>query len=645
MTESPQLREYREKCARQEAQFAEALHKRVEGSKSGTTGLRRSFLLYEFWAKIFGYAPWIIGALAVAAMLPLLNAFPIATFLVLVLFICLRPLDRILGRIRKRHTGWHYGLAVSETDLPELHAMVHEVSERLGVKPAPAILITDKSDVLTQVRPRNKGGYRINELVIGVPSLLSLGPEELRAILAVTIADLKTGGSDIFRRAQRLDDQIAMLLPHLQGTTSGWHRLLLPLVLWYRTNLRPVSAALTRGLVYEADLVALQAVSKTTLANALLRTSITEIALKHGYFADRNQKVERNEWSSHDAFLKLLTAADETRSADLGEARLRFVATARAATTDTHPRMADRMDALGITLETAEADYKERFTSNIPPAQTPDRFTQFCQGYFLKYQAKSYEEWAEKSRKRFEKSQERLATLRFQRPENPSPGWCEYYASTFWAVEGLESAREQLEPLLARFPEYGPLNAMYAACNLLLMDERGIAYAESGIGLDWSTAPWLLPYLRSYYENQGDRDAFDQVVLLLRESQIREAFVAQAMQSVSKDDGLEALDAGDPRLAVLRESAMEIRHVHQLYCVKKTTSTTRELPKIVVVALVEISSEHDFTRSQSLEWLNSKLHLPWRSILVVPTMQGPWRTQLDKVPGALIFERPNKGYL
>lgn len=253
------------------------------------------------------------------------------------------------------------GREIQRRDAPQLFAAMDRMQQRLRGPRCHHVLITDEMNAAVVQRPLlGLVGWPRNYLVLGLPLLESLSPDEALAVVAHEYGHLAGShgrfGAWIYR------------LRHTWGTiqqlASGWEgiggRLLRRIVEWYAPYFNAYTFVLARANEYEADAASADLVGAATAASALKRVNIA--AARHAAFFDDVFKGTRDlPAPPRDIALRWSKLAGVTPDHGLAARLLAASLQREKSAFDSHPVLRDRLCALP-----GEADRVD-----VPPAPLP----------------------------------------------------------------------------------------------------------------------------------------------------------------------------------------------------------------------------------------------------------------------------------
>lgn len=393
------------------------------------------------------------------------------------------------------------GIAVTRRDAPQLFERIERLRKALGAPRFHRVVIDDHFNAaVVQVPLLGLFGWHRNYLVIGIPLMKALTPEQLDAVIAHELGHLAGGHARFSNWLYRLRIAWGQLLDELRRTRSRGAFLFRGFFDWYVPRFEAYSFPLARENEYAADAASARLVSAPAAAQAL-----TAVSVAGSYLAERYWPaiLSRARFEPHPSFAPYTDLGPGLAVDIAGADGQRWLADALARTTgfdNTHPCLADRLRALGETPAIA------------PPATgaSADLLLGDARGAIIerldrRWQDQVVHDW----RKRYDEAEaarERLAFL------NTAASVRELDAGE--AVErarleygfggGAEAAIGQLRTIVERHPDDAGAHYFFGAYLLGSGDAGGVAHLETAIRLEPGVTQACARTLRDFFASRGD---------------------------------------------------------------------------------------------------------------------------------------------
>lgn len=176
------------------------------------------------------------------------------------------------------------GPEITEADQPELVAEVRKVSDELG-EPLPHGMFVAHDVNAAVTEERHLFGEPRRHLIVGLPLLDVLSPQELRAVIAHEYGHYVGGDTKVGRWIWRTRAAIGRTLTELHDEDSFGRRIIQLPFEWYGKLFMRITAAVSRRQEFAADRVAARVAGDDAQAAALRRIHAAAPAFD-AYFAD-----------------------------------------------------------------------------------------------------------------------------------------------------------------------------------------------------------------------------------------------------------------------------------------------------------------------------------------------------------------------
>jgi Zn-dependent protease with chaperone function len=240
------------------------------------------------------------------------------------------------------------GRVLAPHETPELFKVIEDVRRTLGAQKIHRVLVTpDFNAAIAQVPRMGWFGWPANHLAVGLPLMASLTVGEFRAVLAHELGHLSRHharfGNWIYRIRQTWDRLLAILANEGSLATKPFAKFLA----WYAPYFNAYSFVLARSNEYEADAASVRIAGAASTASALVAVHAKATYLENQYWRPLWATVGDSAEPPHAPYSGMLGRC-KSMPADLGRAYIKLALKATSDVNDTHPSLADRLDALGV---------------------------------------------------------------------------------------------------------------------------------------------------------------------------------------------------------------------------------------------------------------------------------------------------------
>lgn len=260
------------------------------------------------------------------------------------------------------------GIPLARREAPRFFAMLHELRRALRTPRVHHVLVTDDFNAsVVQVPTLGIFGWQRNYLVVGLPLLAAVPPEQARAVIAHELAHLSRAHGRFATWIYRVRATVDRLHALSAQDPAALRRFYRRFIDWYAPKFDAHSFVLARHHEYEADRLAAEVAGRDEMARALVALEVRGRQVARGFWPSLWRGASEHAEAPADVYARLAAYVREP----LDEARARGWAAdaleAPAASRDTHPSLARRLEALfpGTGSDAAAA---ERVALPTPPA-------------------------------------------------------------------------------------------------------------------------------------------------------------------------------------------------------------------------------------------------------------------------------------
>ncbi|MGI4865045.1 MAG: M48 family metallopeptidase [Janthinobacterium lividum] len=239
------------------------------------------------------------------------------------------------------------GRPLSRAEAGPLHDLLHEQTRALRAPAVHSILLTTDYNAAAMQLPRlGLLGWPRNYVLVGLPLLQTLTPEQAAAVIAHELGHLRGGHGRFAALVYRVNQSWAQLVHNLEQ--SGRRTIVRNFTDWYVPRFNAWSHPLRRTAEFEADAAAARITSPAALAQALCALEVREPALNQLFWEPLFKSAAEELNPPADPISRLLAVA-RTAQLPTEEAAtlLRRAHEADPDPFDTHPTLGERLGALG----------------------------------------------------------------------------------------------------------------------------------------------------------------------------------------------------------------------------------------------------------------------------------------------------------
>jgi len=240
------------------------------------------------------------------------------------------------------------GVEVKRRESPDLFNLIDEISKQAGGVNFDVVLLTGELNAAVVQVPRlGVFGWYKTYLLLGVPLMDSMAPEEFTSVLAHEFAHLSHQhgrlGTWLYRLRVSWVKVMASLAEH------GAPAPVLAFIKWFWPRFNASAFVLSRSQEYQADAFAAKVTSPQSSATALQRLVVDSRRLDDGFWNDITRETATRSAPPEDVFHRMHAFLGTVPDTSLATRWLSGALAMKTNTADTHPGLKDRLAALGVT--------------------------------------------------------------------------------------------------------------------------------------------------------------------------------------------------------------------------------------------------------------------------------------------------------
>lgn len=514
---------------------------------------------------LIGVSLWFIAVLKVLA---------------LKLLIVLLPIVWLLGRALWVVLPAPQGIRVSRRDAPELFAMIDDVGQRIGAPEFHEVIIDGDFNAAVVQAPRlGAFGWFKNYLIIGLPLLKSLTPEQFKAVLAHEYGHLAGGHAKLSNWIYRQRLRWSRLLTSLEANGGEGGILFMGFLKRYAPYLNAYSFPLARANEYEADTVAVRTTNASSMAQALTAVNVSSSYLSETFWPGIYRRASHVPAPESAPYVSLSTRLHADESSMPSARWLEQAMKNKTSTADTHPSLTDRLLAIG-----AEPDIA------LP---APGRAADQLLGASLDAITQKLDnEWSQRVadvwRARFEeasKDRDTLAALEARRANGETLELDDAFARALLldgAADNLPESVATLRELYAQHPDENKVAIALGTRLLFQEDEAGVTILKTVIARDATSAVPCGQAIHDFYRRHDRNDEADALIVRINALAVGNREADEERAEVRPNDRFIPHGVDDAALEKLKQQFANISEIGDVYLVQKQCEHQPERKNYVV---------------------------------------------------------------
>ena len=537
------------------------------------------------------------------------------------------------------------GIELRTQDAPKLFAVVQDVQRTLNGPRAHHLLLSDEFNAGIVQRPRfGMFGGSVNYLVVGLPLLKALGPEEFRSVLAHEFGHLSGKHGRFSGWIYRLRQSWTEILTRVHQERQYARFIFEPFLKWYTPFFNTYSFVLARSQEYEADTYSAEIAGKEITARTLVKLATRDRALSDEFWPTFFKQANNGELPPSDPFDQMLSALESPTE---HSKRSRWVLEALKVKTgyeDTHPALADRLAGLGYTKEElstvalrADPSVGEKESAaNFYLDQWPEDFVVGANRLWREQITTAWREQYSRQQAALTRLKE-LELANRARALSIDEEW--ERARLTISTEDLATALPLIRTILETDPEHGEANLALGAALLEQKDDTGIALLEKAMSVNEMTTGEACSLLYSLHLERGETKEADEYYGRAARFYEKMERVSTQAWNFSANDRFEPHGLSEPAIETLRTELSGVRGLGRTYLVRKILDETTE-PMYVIGAFAAFTwrnGENGKHWAPLIEELAATVKSIPNSIILAMDQHAYLVRKFEDVPGSVIL--------
>ena len=542
------------------------------------------------------------------------------------------------------------GIELNRSTAPGLVARIEDLRRQIGSTRFHQVLLQGNYNAsVVQVQRLGLFGWSRNYLLLGLPLMQSLTPEEFDAVLAHEFAHLKGGHARFGNGLYRLRRSWEKLIEKLAEQRSAATKMLSLFLTWFWPRFNARAFVLSRANEYEADALAAKITGAHNIASALTRIAVYDRHLDESFWDQvlRRCAVEphppSNVYAEISPFIRRGPDAPD-KSKWLKQAFLINTTTA-----DTHPCLRERLAALKQLPQPEEAE-----------AEIELRGPSAAERYLGENEKKLSEtlgqEWALQVRSYWQQrhAETKALAARLQEASANSSESETTQIDQLWkkaealaGLEGPSAAQSTIDQLLALDPSHAGALFAKGTFRVSLDDPDGVGDLIRSMDLDMRWADQGLQALGAYYHRNGDRAGLKDV---------ERRWSAHQEVSIEAQNERNTIELGDTflppsllpdQIRCIQEILESETTISKAWCAQKQTRHLKDVPMHVLALQIRIPWWRYASASLKQNIVSrvvSKLDLDGTFMVFIRELElAPLGKHLEKIANTQIYEKIANG--
>ncbi|MDZ8185865.1 MAG: M48 family metalloprotease [Nostoc sp. ChiSLP02] len=539
------------------------------------------------------------------------------------------------------------GLPLYPKDVPNLYSLTNEISSKLQAPRFHHILLTNDFNAAVVQRPRlGLLGWQQNYLILGLPLMLALSPEQFRAVLAHELGHLSGNHSRFHGWIYRQRETWYRIIKGLResGNQVSW-AIFERFLIWYVPFFNAYSFVLARMNEYEADRCAVELTGEQNVAETLINVEVKARFIQRYFWSGIYKQVETEIEPPRMTFTAMKQALSQRLNQEITSIYLMEALKQKTNNADTHPCLADRLKAL-------------KYISNIqeeaifPPVETSaaQKFLDRKLENFIEYFSQVWrEEIAAPWRQKYIERQNLLATLKDlnnkYKKQELSPEEATERAFLTFNFEGEEAAIPLLKEIIHLDAHHTSANYLLGQILIRQQNAAGIEYIERAIEENSDIVLEGYQIIYSFLQKQGK---VNEAKSYLQRAESYYDLILKAQQersNVREKDKFEPHTASDIEVNKLRHQLSRYPQVISAYLVQKNLQYFPEKPLYVLALKREVTFLEGIQEPDHSKLVNSLLQeneFLGNVFIFILNSHLNMEKKLKVIPNSMIYHKKGK---
>jgi Zn-dependent protease with chaperone function len=607
---------------------------------------------------MLGYA-YFIGLILVFLLIPvlavgLLILMPKLIFLVLkfagkLIVLILIALASVLGVI------WNFvksfwakvptpeGYELNRADAPRLFEKVEKTCDFLKAPRPNHILLMEDFNAAVVTLPRFGVFGKKVYLLVGLPLMQAVSPEQFEAVLAHEIGHISEKHSSSAASAYRLRETWSRFIESQEADGHRLSFLYEKFLNWYFPYFNAYSFVLLRRQEREADEYAVQMVGAKPLGEALINTEVKSLHLSQKFWKDVLDEAAREKTPPRELFTRMASAFRESnKPQDL--MNLSKAVRVNTDYSDSHPSLSERLKTMGYWRSSDLPELPAEVTETASRHYFGKDEEKYAGVFNALWQERVRDQWQQRHAYLFE-AQKRIDELTEKaKTEELTPDELYERAGLIAERYGEKASLAALREMLEKNPDDAKTNFAIGTVLLNDEDEQGIGYLQKAMGLDRTLKMAGCETLYYYLRGKGrDEEAKKYVLEMEAEDEIVN-LANRERAAVTPNDRFDRHDFDAGKLEKIRGKIRYYDEIQAMYLVRKTVEHYSEIPLYVM-----------FVETKKKGWFGGEATLGSEDLLnVLVERLGEFgvhyfvilekdfealKPRLEQIEGAKIFQR------
>lgn len=543
------------------------------------------------------------------------------------------------------------GTEITRAQAPELFQLLDELRAALNCRPFHRVLlINEMNAAVVQVPRLGVFGWHTNYLLLGLPLMQSLGPEEFKAVLAHEFAHSSRGHGSFGNWLYRVRRTWEQVFEQMARQRTRFGGVLYKFINWFWPIFNGHAFVLARANEYEADACSVRLAGADAAARALMRLPINDALLSDKFWPDVYLRANHDKEPPADVLLTMGKTFKSGLADEEAQKRLRQSFLMQTNNSDTHPCLKDRLRAIGRLPESVE---EKEFSVITPPLLERSAAEVFLGGQAEVLAHQLSEEWRKAITSqwtaRHEQAQKLATELKdLEKPADAPPTVEQLWQKALKTIQ-LHSDKEALpviQQILALDAKHVTANFVLGRHKLENDDPAGVALIEFAMDNDIELTEQGCNLLYGYFNRTGQREKIEPLHQRMEKMQVVTTQAQMERNNVTAKDNFIPHELTPAQIEELRGIAAPEPEIAGVFIAKKDVQHFKKTPCYVIGINVKVPWWKPRSSGANQKLVNrvlKQVKLPGHFLVFVNEKNlSSLGKKISSVSGAMIYERLKK---
>lgn len=543
------------------------------------------------------------------------------------------------------------GQPVTREQAPKLFELLDELRAALDCQPFHKVLfIGEMNAAVVQVPRLGVFGWHENYLLLGLPLMQSLAPDEFKAVLAHEFTHSSRGHGRFGNWLYRIRRTWERVFEQMEKQRTRGAGLVFKFLKWFWPVFNGHAFVLARANEYEADACSVRLAGADAAANALMRLPVTGSLLSEKFWPDVFARANHEKEPPTNVMLSLGQTLKIGLLSEDAHKWLRQGFLMETNNADTHPCLKDRLRAIGRLPAGAE---QGNITVQPPPAPVQNAAEFFLGNQMELITRQISEEWRQTITPHWTARHAHAQKLTEELSALEKPGAASLTAGQLWEkalkiiqLHGDQEALPVIKQVLALAPNHAAANFVLGRHQLEADDAGGVVLIESAMNAEPELTQDGCNQLYAYYVRNGLREKIRALDERMERFQQLTVLAQRERTHVTAADTFIPHELTEDQLEHLRRIFHAEPDIGSAAVARKQVEHFKKSPCYAVALEVKVpwwKPRRSSTRQRLVKRILKQVQLPGHILVFVSRKKLlALGTKILFVPGAVVYERPEK---